>query len=183
MFSRTLRRLAGLTMLAALLLAVAPAYAQRDNSQARPSPNAMLSQTIGTTTVDLHYSRPGVKGRTVYGDLVPYGRVWRAGANEPTTITFGGDVIVGGETLPAGTYNLFVEPQEAGDWAVIFHEPVRWGTMHDAEKEVLRVSATPQEAPMQEWLQYRFEDLTDTSATLVLHWADRALPIVIATAQ
>ncbi len=166
----------------ATLLAAAPALAQRDNSKARPSPNAALSQTVGTTVIDLHYSRPGVKGRTIFGGLVPYGSVWRAGANEPTTLTVSGDVTVEGQALAAGTYNLFILPNEEGPWAVIFATPVRWGTMYDADNEVLRVSATAQEGPVQEWLSYTFEDLSDTSATLVMRWDTVVLPVQVAVA-
>ncbi len=166
----------------ATLLAAAPALAQRDNSKARPSPNAKVSQTVGTTEIDLHFSRPGVKGRAVFGGLVPYGSVWRAGANEPTTITFGGDVMIEGKALAAGTYNLFILPNEEGPWEVIFGTPVRWGTMYNQENEVLRASVTPQEGAAQEWLSYTFEGLSDTSATLVMRWDTVVLPVQVAVA-
>lgn len=178
---RTFRFASGLLALLALLLIADPAYAQRDNSEPRASPNAKVSQTIGTTEVDMHFSRPGVKGRTIFGDLVPWGEVWRAGANEPTTITFSDDVEVEGQSLEAGEYNLFIRPHEEGDWDVIFTTPVRWGTMFDEAEPVLEVSATPEEAPQQEWMDYRFEALSDTSATLVMHWDETRLPITIST--
>lgn len=175
---------AGLFLFAGLSLAAFPAAAQeRDHSEPRESPNARVSQTIGTTQIDMHYGRPGVKGRTIFGDLVPYDEVWRAGANEPTTITFSDDVQVEGEELEADTYNMFIRPSEEGDWDVIFTTPVDWGTMFDQADPVLEVSVTPEEGPHQEWLQYRFEDLSDTSATLVMHWAETELPITISTAN
>ena len=167
----------------ALFLTAAPVQAQRDNSEPRVSPNATVSQTIGTTIVDMHYSRPGVKGRNVFGGLQEWGTVWRAGANEPTTITFSDDIEIEGETLEAGTYNLFIRPVQDGEWDVIFTEPVDWGTMFDQATPVLEVSAAPEEAPHQEWLVYLFENLSDNSADLVMHWDETKLPISISTTQ
>ena len=180
MTRRFLLRSTGLLLMLALLF-TSDAYAQRDNSEPRASPNAAVSQTIGTTVIDMHFSRPGVKGRTIFGDLVPYGNVWRAGANEPTTITFSDDVQVEGQMLEAGTYNLFIRPNENGPWDVIFTTQVDWGTMYDQADPVLEVSAEPMDAPMQEWMTYRFEDVGDGSATLVMHWAETGLPISIST--
>ena len=168
-----------LLMIGLFTMAANPAWAQRDNSRPRPSPNAALSQTIGTTVIDLHYSRPGVKGRTIFGDLAQWGEVWRAGANEPTTITLSGDVQVQGKPLAAGTYNVFVRPNENAAWDVIFTTPVRWGTMFSEATPVLEVQATPENGRQQEWLTYSFQNLSDSSADLVLHWADRRLPITI----
>lgn len=173
----------GFLLALALLLVAEPAHAQRDNSETRASPNAALSQTIGTTVIDMHYGRPGVKGRTIFGDLVPWGEVWRAGANEPTTLTFSDDVQIEGEPLDAGTYNLFLRPNQNGAWDVIFTTTVDWGTMFDQADPVLEISTSPEDAPPQEWLMYRFEDLSDSSATLVMHWAETQLPIEISTAQ
>ncbi|MFQ5572136.1 MAG: DUF2911 domain-containing protein [Rhodothermales bacterium] len=169
----------GLFFILALLLVAEPATAQRDNSRVRPSPNAKVSQTIGTTEIDMHYSRPGVKGRTIFGGLQAWGDVWRAGANEPTTITFSGDVLIEGEALAAGTYALWMVPMEEGNWDVVFGTMVRWGTMSSQSDEVLRVSVTRQEGDQQEWLMYTFKELTDTSATLIMHWATTIVPIHI----
>ena len=180
---RLLRLTLLLLLIAGLGLTARSATAQeRDHSEPRASPNARVSQTIGTTQVNVHYSRPGVKGRQVFGDLVPWGEPWRAGANEPTTITFTDDVQIEGQPLEAGTYNLFIRPSEDGAWDYIFTTPVDWGTMYDKAKPVLEVSAEPQEAPAQEWLSYRFENLSDSSAELVMHWAETKVPITISTA-
>ena len=181
--TRLLRPSIGLLAVLALLLTAGSAQAQRDNSETRASPNAKVSQTIGTTVVDMHYSRPGVKGREVFGGLQDWGTVWRAGANEPTTVTFSDDVEIQGQPLEAGTYNIFMRPQQQGDWDVIFTEPVKWGTMFDQAEPVLEVQATPEEAPHQEWLSYSFEDLSDTSANLVMRWDETKVPISISTAQ
>ena len=168
---------------ALLLFTAETAEAQRDNSQARQSPNAAVSQTIGTTVVDLNYSRPGVRGRTVFGDLAPWGEVWRAGANEPTTITLSGPVQVEGQPLEAGEYNLFIRPNEGADWDVIFTTPVRWGTMFSDATPVLEVTATPTNGADQEWLSYTFENLSENGADLVLHWSDHRLPLSITAGQ
>lgn len=183
MMPNCLRLSTGMLALVACLLVAEPVHAQRDNSEPRPSPNAKVSQTIGTTEIDLHYSRPGVKGREIFGDLVPWGEPWRAGANEPTTITVSGNVMIEGQALEAGTYNLFMRPQENGAWNVIFTTPVRWGTMFDQGEPVLEVSVEPEAGEQQEWLIYRFENLSDTSADLVLHWDETVVPITISTAQ
>lgn len=181
MISRT-HSIAALLVFALLSFTALPAAAQdRDNSEARASPNARVAQTIGTTQVTMHYGRPGVKGREVFGELVPWGEVWRAGANEPTTITFSDDVQVEGQSLEAGTYNIFIRPSESGAWDAIFTTQVDWGTMFDQASPVLEVSVSPEEAPAQEWLMYRFENLSETSAELVMHWAETRLPITIST--
>lgn len=170
-----------LCLLLAVMLVAEPAFAQRDNSRVRSSPNAKVSQTIGTTEIDMHYSRPGVKDRTVFGGLEAWGKVWRAGANEPTTITISGDVQVEGEALAAGTYALFIRPEESGDWGVIFTEMVGWGTQYDADKKVLEVAVTPKEGAHQEWMMYHFVDLSGDSATLEMHWASTIVPVTIST--
>lgn len=152
----------------------------RANDEARPSPNAMVSQTIGTAVVTVSYGRPGVKGREVFGGLEPYGEVWRAGANEATVMSFSQNVKVNGQSLAAGTYALFAIPAE-GDWTLIFNsEPNQWGAYrYSADNDVLRVPATPEAGPQMEWLSYSFENLSDTSATAVLHWAGTRVPFTI----
>ena len=169
----------GLFVVLAALLMAEPVLAQRNNESPRPSPNAKVSQTIGTTEIDMHYSRPGVRGRTVFGGLEDWGVPWRAGANEPTTIVFGGDVLVEGQPLAAGEYAVFIVPMEQGDWEVIFGTMVNWGTQYNSDNDVLRVSVTPQQGDHQEWLIYQFGALTNTSATLMMHWSTTIVPVQI----
>lgn len=159
-----------------------PSYGQvkRGNNKPRVSPNATVSQTIGTTVITLHYGRPGVKGRDIFGDLVPYNKVWRAGANEATAINFSKDVSIQGHTLKAGWYSLFMVPT-ANEWTVIFNSTIKWGLDYDKSTDVLRVTTSPEEAPMREWLMYYFRNLTDNSAELVLTWDETAVPITIST--
>ena len=149
--------------------------------EARPSPNARVNQTIGTTEVTITYGRPGVKGRDVFGGLEPYGQVWRAGANEATVFHATGDVTINGEPLPAGVYGFFAIPGE-DEWTLIFNrEAEQWGAFdYDEEQDALRVKVTPEEGPHQEWLEYYFENLSDTSATAVLHWAETRVPFTVA---
>lgn len=161
----------------------APALAQeRASDDARSSPNATVSQTIGTTTVTLTYGRPKVKGRTVFGDLVPYDTVWRTGANEATTISFSDDVTVNGEPLEAGTYSLFTVPGEE-EWSVIFNSVAQqWGAYdYDDGQDVLRISATPESAGMHEMLTFTFEDVNDGTGTCVMRWAETEVAFTIGT--
>jgi len=166
-----------------LLLAI-PALGQRGSDKPRVSPNASVSQTIGVTEVTISYGRPGVKGRTIWGELVPYGEVWRTGANEATTISFSKDVTVEGEPLPAGTYALFTIPKEA-EWIIVFNKNAQqWGAFdYNASQDALRVKVKPQAASPQEWMSFSFEDLSSNSATVVLRLEKLAVPFKIQTAQ
>lgn len=127
----------------ALLLAMA-ATAQIRTPQA--SPTAVVEQTVGLTEVKVEYSRPSAKGRAVYGELVPFGRMWRTGANNNTMITFSQDVVIAGKTLPKGKYALFTQPK-ADSWDIIFYADTNnWGLpeKYDDKKEVLRTSVKPE---------------------------------------
>jgi tetratricopeptide (TPR) repeat protein len=129
----------------------------------------------------LVYHRPAVAGRAVWGKLVPYGEPWRAGANENTTITFSSDVKVGGKPLKAGTYGLHMLPT-AKDWTVMFSTmSLAWGSFsYDQKEDALRVTVTPkQNASNEERLSYRFDDPSETKATLVLSWEKLSVPIAI----
>ena len=152
---------------------------ERANHEVRASPNAGVSQTIGMTIVNVGYGRPGVKGRKVFGELQKFGDVWRAGANEATTISISEDVKIEGQSLAAGTYSFYLIPFENDAWTVIINNHVDWGMQYHEDEDVLRFSVTPQPGPKQEWLQYRFEDLSRTSATLIMHWDTVVLPIRI----
>jgi hypothetical protein len=152
----------------------------RDGTLPRTSPNALVGQTIGATDVTITYGRPSVRDRVIYGDLVPYGEVWRTGANEATTITVEDDVMVEGESLAAGTYALFTIPGE-DMWTVIFNsEAEQWGAYNrDESQDVLRVTVTPEAAPPMEMMTFTFEDVTDTTGTAVLHWAEVRVPVAL----
>lgn len=174
------------TALPSLLLfgamATAPAWGQQTVSGLpRVSPPAKVSQGIGMTEVEVSYHRPGVRDRDIWGTLVPYGQVWRAGANENTTVTFSHDVKIEGQDLRAGTYGFHLEPQASGPWTAIFSTDHRaWGSFaYDAANDALRVKVEARGADDREQLSYRFDDGSTTGATLVLHWADKEVPIRI----
>jgi Protein of unknown function (DUF2911) len=161
----------------AALVATAAAAQQQPLTIPRPSPNASLSQTIGITEVVLHYSRPGVKGRAIWGSLVPYNEVWRTGANENTTISFSTPVRIEGHDLPAGLYGLQTIPTP-GEWTVIFSKDAQlWGAFdYKQEHDALRVQVKPAAAEFQERMSFDFTDLTDTSAKVVLRWEKLQVP-------
>lgn len=157
------------------------ALAQQQLDLPRPSPNATVSQMVGVTKVSIQYSSPGVKGRKVWGDLVPYGEVWRTGANENTTITFSTPVKIGGKELPAGTYGLQTIPTE-GDWTVIFSKNADlWGAFnYKPENDALRIQVKPQTvADSLERMTFTFEDTTDTSSNVVLRWEKLRVPFTV----
>lgn len=150
----------------------------RENLEIRPSPNAAVAQTIGTTEVMVTYGRPGMKGRTIFGDLIPYGQWWRTGANESTNVTFSDNVTIAGQELEAGTYSLYSIPGK-DSWTIIFNSKLSWGTEYDKSKDVLRVDVEPQEAQKREWFMIYFENLGQNSADMVLHWSSTKVPIAI----
>jgi len=174
------RAIAPAAGLLALHLAASAALAQQQLDLPRPSPNATVSQMVGVTKISIQYSRPGVKGRKIWGDLVPYGEVWRTGANENTTITFSTPVKVEGHELPAGIYGLQTIPT-ASDWTVIFSKDAdEWGAFsYKQENDALRIQAKPQPAELRERMAFDFEDVTDTSAKVVLHWEKLKLPFTV----
>lgn len=162
-------------------LALPTTAQERGNDEPRVSPNATVSQTIGTTEVQMTYGRPFVNDRTIFSEdgLVPYGDVWRTGANEATTISFSSDVTVQGEPLSAGTYSLYTIPG-TDSWTIIFNENAnQWGTEYDESGDVLRVEATPESGPQVEMMMFYFENVTETSGTCVLHWNETRVPFEI----
>lgn len=140
-----------------------------------PSPFAKMEQKVGLTDVTLEYSRPNMRGRTIFGDLVPYDKVWRTGANARTKITFSDDVAVNGQTLKAGTYAIFTKPGKQS-WEVYFYTdyngggtPQEW----DDSKVAAKVTAEVYPMPMQiETFTMTFDDLTSSSATIGILWSD-----------
>lgn len=150
------------------------AFAQPAVELPRSSPKAAVSQTFGYTQATVTYSRPAVNERVIWGGLVPYGKVWRAGANEATTVEFNTDVKVNGQNLPKGKYSLHILPTEA-EWTFIFNsEAEAWGSYsYKEDKDALRVKVKPSEAPHKERLEFGFEDLNDSSATFYAHWEKR----------
>lgn len=152
----------------------------RGNTVPRVSPNSLVGQTIGVTEVRVTYGRPSVRGREIFGGLVPFDEVWRTGANEATTISFTTPVHIEGESLEAGTYGLFTIPGP-DQWTIIFNnEPNQWGAYnYDSSEDALRVQVEPESAPSQEMMTFSFDNATDSTATCILHWAETRVPFEI----
>jgi hypothetical protein len=173
----------------------------------RPSQKATVMQTIGVTDLTITYSRPGVKGRTIWGaapaaaeatvkgeatlddqnarlkgaPIVPWGHVWRAGANEATTFEVTDDVLINGQKLAAGKYSLHTIPTK-DEWTIVFNGTAnQWGSFnYDASKDTLRVKVKPQwVAENQEWLEYSIPVVTPNTAQVVLRWEKAAVPFTV----
>ncbi len=176
----TTRRCSTPAVFALFLALVSQAVAQPQLPVPQPSPAATTVQTIGIAEVKVTYHRPAVKGRSVWGGLVPYGEIWRAGANENTVLTFSKAVKLGGTVLDAGSYGLHMIPTKA-DWTIILStNATSWGSyFYKQEEDAVRFTVTPRQGEFTEWLQYEFSDLTDTSGVLSLRWEKLRIPIVI----
>ncbi len=177
-------------------VAILMSYCYISNAQdARPrkSPKATVSQRIGVDTdIVIDYSRPGVKGRKIWGELVPYGMnpgnqysnnnpyPWRAGANENTTISVSKDVLIEGKKLPAGTYSIHMLPGEK-EFKIMFNKVTDgWGSYgYDASQNELEISVTPVSNENTEWLEFGFDNLSDDSATAYLKWEKMKIPFKI----
>jgi DUF2911 family protein len=173
----------------------------------RPSQKASVMQTIGVTDITITYSRPAVKGRTIFADapasmaarapgeatldnqndrkpgepIVPYNHVWRAGANEATLFQVTDDVLINGQPLKAGSYSLHTVPGK-DEWTVIFNsDPGQWGSFtYDSKKDALRVKTKPQMvADNQEWLMYSFDPVTESSAQVNIRWEKLKVPFTV----
>jgi Protein of unknown function (DUF2911) len=176
----------------------------------RPSQKASVMQTIGVTDVTITYSRPGVKGRKIWGDplpeqastageatldnqnvrpkdavIVPYGHIWRTGANEATTFVVSDDVLINGQKLAAGSYSLHTIPTK-DEWTIVFNGTAnQWGSFsYDPAKDLLRVKAKPQwVTENQEWLEYTFDPVTDSSAQVNIRWEKISVPFTVSIAD
>lgn len=202
-----LKHLYAFALLFLLMCAASNAPAQSPSIRLpRPSQKASIMQTVGVTDITITYSRPAVKGRKVWGDMpatasganstatlddpnsrtkdapmVPYGHVWRTGANEATTFSVTDDVLINGQKLPAGTYSLHTIPGK-DEWTIIFNSVAdQWGSFnYDEKKDALRVKAKPQMvADNQEWLLYSIPTVTPNSAQVVVRWEKIAVPFTV----
>jgi len=147
-----------------------------------PSPSSKIEQKVGLTDVTLEYSRPNMRDRDIFGDLVPYGKMWRLGANANTKITFSDEVTIGDNTLKAGTYAIFATPNQ-DNWEVVFYSDAsNWGLPRawDDSKVAARVTADVMKMPMDiETFTITFDDLTSSSATLGMMWENVYVPVTI----
>lgn len=163
-----------------LLLITGISTAQISMPQA--SPISKVDQTVGLTKIGVDYHRPSAKGRAVYGELVPYGKNWRTGANENTTITFSQDVVIEGKQLAQGTYALYTTPK-ADSWDIIFYKDTsNWGLPEEwsEEKVALKTSAKPESLNrLVETFTISFNNVTTESANLELSWEKTLVSIKI----
>jgi hypothetical protein len=173
---------AGVTL---MLLASSHAVAQPELP--RPSPAAKVSQVIGLTEIAVEYSSPAVKGRKIWGGLVPYDQMWRTGANQATKIAFSRDITLGDKPVPAGAYALFTIPGKSA-WTVILNkkaEQTGTGREYKAELDLVRIQVHAKPAPHRERLTFLFSDFTDDKGTLDLEWEKLrvAIPIKVNTEE
>jgi tetratricopeptide (TPR) repeat protein len=161
-----------------VIWAAAAVSAQSFLELPRDSQAAQVVQRVGVSDVTVRYSRPLVNGRKIWGNVVPYDAVWRAGANENTTVEFSDPVTIEGKPLAAGRYGLHMIPGQQ-EWAVIFsNNSTSWGSFtYDAKEDALRVAVKPQTAEFREALTYEFENVKADSADLALHWERLAVPV------
>jgi hypothetical protein len=165
-----------------VLLVSTSLFAQQQIRTPRQSPKASLTQTVGVTDITINYNRPGVKGRQLWGSLVPYGEVWRTGANEATTINFSDDVLINGQNLPKGTYSLHTIPGPE-EWTVIFNKVAdQWGSYsYDAANDALRVRVKPEKSEFREWMGFDVAEMTTDTAKVALRWENLSVPFTVDT--
>jgi hypothetical protein len=177
-----MRRVRHITLFLSLLLfAVASRAQSAIDDLPRPSQHAEVVQRIGVTNITINYSRPLVNGRKVFGGLEAYGKVWRAGANENTTITFTDPVTIEGKPLDPGTYGLHMIPGE-NEWTIIFSKAnASWGSFtYDQKEDALRVTVKPQTTEFTDALTYEFDDLKPDSSVITMRWDKVAVPFKVA---
>lgn len=168
---------------AALLFALAlsaSALRAQEIRLPQPSPAAKVGLAIGITDVEITYHRPGVKGREIWGGLVPLGEVWRLGANDATTISFSTPVQVEGKDVPAGKYALFAIPGK-DKWTLVLNKKAeQWGAyFYKQEEDVLRFDVKPQSGPPTEWMSFTITPASETSATVEMAWETLRVPFTV----
>lgn len=146
----------------------------------RESNYQSISQMIGDTKVAITYHRPNTKGRDIWGKLVPYGEVWRTGANNATTFEITNDVTINGQKLVKGKYSLHSLPT-AGEWEIIFNKTAdQWGSFtYDAKDDILRVKATPAKDSFRESMSISFENVVGSKADVIIRWGELSVPFTI----
>jgi hypothetical protein len=172
-----------LFLVACAIAVLAGAEAQQQLTTPPASPTQTIRQDFGLSTVELSYSRPSMKGRKIFGDLVPYKKVWRTGANSATTLTFGEDVTIGGKKVPAGKYGLLSIP-DADSWTLIITKQldVTQPVAYKEENDVVRVSVKPMSMKDKtETFTMQFEDVKPGTCNLNICWENTAVNLPITT--
>src|SRR5205807_5312674 len=171
------KKLAGILALIFMLTIVGGA--QQDKSK-RPSPPGTAEVTLKGKQITIDYSRPYLKGRHVGQELAPFGRVWRTGANEATTLTTEASLNIGGTSVPAGTYTLYSLPSE-GTWKLIINKQTgQWGTEYDEKQDLARVDLKKSQtkAPVEQFT-ISFDKKSDNAADLVMEWENIRLTVPV----
>jgi len=168
----------GTILLIFAMVVAVPAMAQFELP--RPSPLGKVDQRVGMTDIQLEFYRPGVKNRVIWGELVPYGEVWRTGANNASTISFSTDVRINGQALAAGRYAIHTIPGET-EWTIMFNSDWdKTGTAYDAEKDALRIHVTPSvTAEPMERMTFEIPTLHDGGAIIQLRWEHLIVPFSV----
>jgi hypothetical protein len=202
----TLKRFHAFTIALLMFVFFVTPFASAQVRTPRPSQKASVMQTIGVTDVTITYSRPGVKGRTIWGDplpeqastkgeatlddqnvrpkgapIVPWGHAWRTGANEATQFVVTDDVLINGQKLPAGSYSLHTVPTK-NEWTIIFNSVAnQWGSFsYDPAKDTLRVKVKPEWVSMnKEWLEFWIDPINDNSAQVSIRWEKVRVPFTV----
>lgn len=159
-------------LLIAVCISVSGFALAQDYSVPAVSPRQKVEQQFSMSKISIDYGRPGVKGRKIFGELVPYGQVWRAGANSSTKITFGQTVNFGGKNVPAGTYGLFIVPTEK-EWKIILNKDFQqWGAYtYDPKQDVVDVTVPVNKlADKQEWFEITLNPTDENTGNLVIKW-------------
>lgn len=160
-------------LLVALLALVTLTAAPVDAAVSLPqkSPGAAVKLMVGTTKVEIEFHRPGVKGREIWGGLVPFDTIWRLGANEATTLKISDTAKVGGQLVPEGTYALFAIPGKE-TWTIVLNRKAdQWGTYaYDPALDLARFTVQPEAAPFVEWMSFALEPTSPRSAAVILRW-------------
>jgi hypothetical protein len=167
----------GISVLALTLVSLAAA--QQDKSK-RPSPPGTAEITLKVKKITIDYSRPSMRGRKIMGDLVPFGQVWRTGANEATSLTTDGNLNIGGTVVPAGKYTIYSLPTESGWKLIINKQTGQWGTEYEMSKDLARIdmkkSAT--KAPVEQFT-ISFNSTGPDSADLVMEWENTSVSVAV----
>jgi hypothetical protein len=168
-------------LLLAAVLAAAPSRTRAEEARLpQASPAAKAALTVGVTDIEIVYHRPGVKGRQIWGGLVPWNEVWRLGANNATTISFSTPVQVEGHDVPAGTYGLFAVPGQ-DRWTLILNkQPKQWGAyFYKPEEDLLRFDVKPQTGPATEWMVFHMTPSGSDAAVIEMAWDTLRVPFTV----
>lgn len=170
------------TLLSILLILGSISFTQAQIETPQPSPNAMIEQVVGLTTITVEYSRPSMRGRTIFGDLVPYDKLWRTGANENTIIEFSNNVTILGNEIEKGRYAIFTKPMES-QWKVYFYTKTdNWGTPQKWEEDKIaaQVSVDVQKIDRtQETFRISFDNLSANKGHLEMVWENTMVEVPI----